>query len=141
MALLEDIKRTAADVADKVAKKTNDLTSIAKVTMSIKSSESKLSSIYEEIGFLFYTAERNGVDFTEEIASEIIKADELNAEIDVLKKKSAMLRNVVVCPECGNEISNDACYCSFCGAEQADTEEECDAPSEETEETENTDAE
>lgn len=135
MAFIEELKRGASDVAGKVAKKTGELTSIAKMNMNIRSSESKLSSIYEEIGFLFYTAERNGVDFTEEIAAQVLKADSLIVEIDNLKKAYAKARGFRVCPECGNEIDSECAFCSFCGKKQElkedDDECSCDCGCEE----------
>ena len=118
MAFFDDFKKSATDVADKVAKKTTDFTSIARIAMNIRSNESKLSSTYEEIGYLFYTAERNGTDYTEEIAAQILKADGLNAEIESLKKESAKLRNVKICSGCQKEIPSDSSFCSFCGLKQ-----------------------
>jgi len=125
MAFFDEFKRGASEVADKVAKKTTDLTAIAKIAFNIKSDESKLSNVYEEIGYLFYTAERNGVDYTEEISAQILKADGLLAEIETLKKESAKLRNSAVCSACGNEIACDVAFCPFCGKKQEEAHEDC----------------
>lgn len=146
MSLFNTIKRNAVDVANKTVKKTGELTNIAKLTMNIKNAESKLSDTFETIGHLFYEAQRNGEDHTEEIASCVMKADKYEAEIAGLKKELAALRNVVICPVCGSEIKNDAAFCSYCGAKiekpaseecccccceceetEADTECECDS--------------
>ena len=118
MTFFDDIKRGASDVAGKVAKKTGELTGIAKINFNIKTSEAKLSSVYEEIGFLFYTAERNNVDFTEEIAAQVLKADGIIVEIDNLKKEAAKLRGARICSGCGNEIGSECAFCSFCGKKQ-----------------------
>ena len=125
MAFFDDIKRSASDVADKVVKKTGELTGIAKTYLSIHSSENKLNEIYKEIGFLFYTAERYGVDYTEEIAAQVLKADGLIVEIDNLRKSYAKARGLRVCVGCGNEISSDCLFCSFCGAKQEQEKNEC----------------
>ncbi len=126
MAFFEELKRGASEVADKVVKKTTDITSIAKVNFNIKASEAKLNSVYEEIGYLFYTAERNGVDNTEAIAAQVLKADGIIVEIDNLKKESAKLRKVVLCPACGSEIDTDCLFCPACGAKQEVPETKCD---------------
>lgn len=132
MAFFDDIKRSATDLAGKVAKKTSGIASITKVSVNIKAAETKLNSIFEEIGYLFYTAQRNGVDKTEEIAAEILKADAVVVELNDLKKESARLRNVTVCPECNAEIEADASFCPKCGhkkeVEEPETAE--DAPDE-----------
>ncbi len=124
MEFFEELKRTASDVADRAVKKTNEVTSIAKLNLNIKSSNAKLNSVYMEIGKLFYIAERSGEDYTSEIAENIIKADELIALIDAYKKKLAILKNVVECESCGNEIPYSAAFCSFCGAKQEHQEPE-----------------
>lgn len=126
MAFFEELKRGASEVADKVVKKTTDITAIAKVNINIKASEAKLNSVYEEIGYLFYTAERNGVDNTEAIAAQVLKADGIIVEIDNLKRESAKLRNVVICPACGSEIDTECLFCPVCGQKQEVPEPKCD---------------
>ena len=120
----DTIKRNASGVANKAAKKTNDLTSLAKLNVSVKTMEAKLDGVYEEIGRLFYNAERNGEDYTSDIAALIMKADKFMADIDATKKQINSLRKVVVCEGCGKEISDEAAYCSFCGTKQTKPEPE-----------------
>ena len=124
MAFFEEFKRSASDVADKSFKKNNEITGIAKLQMSVKSKEIKLADVYEEIGRLFYNAERSGIDCTAEIADYIMKADKIKAEIASAKAEIAKLRKIVVCEGCGNEISNTAAFCSFCGMKQIKPEPE-----------------
>jgi len=127
MAFFEEFKRNASGVADKAVKKTNEITGIAKLQMSVKSKETKLAAVYEDIGRLFYNAERSGIDCTAEIANCIMKADKIKAEIASAKAEIAKLRNVVICEGCGNEIANTAAFCSFCGMKQIKPEPEVPA--------------
>lgn len=127
MTIFNNLKRGATDAAYKAAKKTGEITNIAKLTMNIKTAEAKLGDVYEEIGRLFYTAERTGEDCTSEIASNIMKADKIKADIANYKAEIAVLRNVIVCESCGNEIGAESAFCSFCG-----TKVEKPAPAEET---------
>jgi len=120
----DTIKRNATGVANKAAKKTNDLTNLAKLNVAVKNLENKLDGVYGEIGRLFYIAERNGEDYTADIAAMIMKADKFQAEIEATKKQINALRKVVVCEGCGNEISDEAAYCSFCGTKQVKPEPE-----------------
>jgi len=114
-----NLKKSFKDVTDKTVKKTNELTAIAKLTMSIKTEEAKLSDCYKAIGRLFYSAERDNVDNTEEIATYIMQADKIKAAVAEYQKELAVLRNVVVCEGCNNEISNEAIFCPICGLKVA----------------------
>ena len=107
---IDNLKKNFKDV-----RKTNELTSIAKLNVAIKTEEAKLSDCYKSIGRLFYTAERDNLDNTEEIATYIMQADKIKANIAGYQKELAVLRNVVVCEGCNNEISNDAIFCPICG--------------------------
>lgn len=112
---IDNLKKNFKDVTDKTVKKTNELTTIAKLNVAIKSEESKLSDCYKSIGRLFYTAERDNLDNTEEIATYIMQADKIKANIAGYQKELAVLCNVVICEGCNNEISNDAIFCPICG--------------------------
>lgn len=111
----EALKKNFKDVTDKTVKKTGELTTIAKLNVTIKTEEAKLSDCYKSIGRLFYTAERDNLDNTEEIATYIMQADRIKATIADCQKELSVLRNVVVCEGCNNEISNDAIFCPICG--------------------------
>ncbi len=126
----EEIKKNAKEAADITVKKTSEMTAIAKATVAIKNEEGKLSSCYKEIGRLFYTAERDGVDHTDEIATFIMQADKIKAAIAGYQKEIAALKKVSICEACGSEIPVDAQFCPSCGAkivkpEPAKEEEPC----------------
>ncbi len=139
---IESLKKNFKDVTDKTVKKTNELTAIAKLNVAIKSEESKLSDCYKAIGRLFYSAERDQVDNTEEIATYIMQADKIKATIASYQKELAILRNVIICEGCNNEIAGDAIFCPICGLKVAkpapaaeeeavcDCEDECDCEAE-----------
>ena len=114
----DEIKRSATGVADRAVKKTGDVTNLVKLKVNIKAAEGKLSSVYEEIGRLFYTAERSGEDCTSDIAAYIMKADKLKADIAAFNKQIAKLRNVRICDSCGSEIDEKVNFCPVCGAKQ-----------------------
>ncbi len=111
----EALKKNFKDVTDKTVMKTGELTAIAKLNVTIKTEEAKLSDCYKSIGRLFYTAERDNLDNTEEIATYIMQADRIKATIADCQKELAVLRNVVVCEGCNNEIAGDAIFCPICG--------------------------
>lgn len=125
MSFFEDFKRGATDAAAKAARKTDEISNIVRLNVNVKTGEMKLSGVFEEIGRLFYEAERTGTDYTSDIASAIMKADKIKADIENAKKQLAKLRKVAVCKNCGKEISDEVAFCPFCGAKYEKPEEEC----------------
>ena len=114
----DEIKRSASGVADRAVKKTGEVTSLVRLKVNVRTAESKLSEVYEEIGRLFYNAERSGEDCTSDIAAYIMKADKLKADIAAYNKQIAKLRNVRICDTCGHEIDQSVNFCPICGAKQ-----------------------
>ncbi len=131
MSVFNEIKRNVTNAASAASKKTNELTGLAKLNMNIKMEQGKLSECYEEIGRLFYTAERSGEDHTSDIAAHIMQADKIKANIAKYQAEIARLKKVIYCDNCGAELAETCIYCSTCGAklekkaEEVKTEEEC----------------
>lgn len=125
MSFFDEFKRSASDAANKAVKKTGEITNIAKLNIALKTNEVKLAGVFEEIGHMFYDAQRNGADNTSEIASAIMKADKIKADIENCKAEIAKLKKVIICPNCGKENPEDAFFCSYCGTKQEKPEPEC----------------
>ena len=124
MAFLDDLQKTVTDAAYYTAKKTGELTGIARVKFNIKAEEVRLKSTYAKIGSLVYSAEREGLDHTEEIATLITQADKINGDIAAYREKLAELRKARTCTECGGKISRSASFCPNCGAKIVREKEE-----------------
>lgn len=124
MAFFDDLQKSVTDAAYYTAKKTGELTGIARVKFNIKAEEVRLKSTYAKIGSLFYSAEREGLDHTEEIAALITQADKINGDISAYREKLAELRKSRTCSECGGRISKSASFCPSCGAKIVREEEE-----------------
>ncbi len=124
MAFLDDLQKTVTDAAYYTAKKTSELTGAARVKFNIKAEEIRLKSTYAKIGSLFYSAEREGLDHTDEIATLITQADKINGDIAAYREKLAELRKARTCSECGGKISKSASFCPSCGAKIVREEEE-----------------
>lgn len=125
MSFFDEFKRSASDAANKAVKKTEELTGIAKLNINLRTNEAKLAGVFEEIGHMFYDAQRTGADNTSDIASAIMKADKINADIESCRAEIAKLKKVTICPNCGKEISDEALFCSSCGTKQEKPEPEC----------------
>jgi hypothetical protein len=127
MAIWNDLAKGASDAANVVAKKTGELTNIAKIKITLKSEEAKLSECFEEIGRLYYAHLHDGVDNAEEIGSIVSEADGIVAKVADVSAELAKLQKSVVCPACGEKISDEAAFCQFCGAKLEHEEEKEEA--------------
>lgn len=131
MSIWDNISKGVSDVASFTAKKTGELTNLAKMKYALHSEESKLSECFEEIGKLYYAYERQGIDYAGEIAALISEADLIKTNIASMKEELAKLQNDAICHSCGARIGADMPFCPACGAKQehddcCECECECD---------------
>ncbi|MCI8611604.1 MAG: hypothetical protein HFE66_06775 [Clostridiales bacterium] len=133
MALWEDIAKSAKDAAAYTVKKTEELTSIAKIKMSIRGEENNLDKCFSEIGSLYYAYQRQGEDHTSEIAALLMEADQVREKIKCLRDSLAKLQKSVICPGCSAQVTTEYDFCPLCGAKlknAAAAEEEKDTETE-----------
>ena len=116
MAFWEDLTKGAKDAANYTVKKTEELTNIAKLKISLKGEESKLDDCFEDIGELYYLADRNGDDNAEAIVQLMKNADEIKAKIAELKANLADIQGDTVCSACGASYDSEFEYCPKSGA-------------------------
>lgn len=118
MAFWDEITKGAKDAANFTVKKTEELTSIAKLKIALKGEESKLDDCFEDIGELYYLAQRNGDDNGEAIENIMKNADEIKAKISDLKLQLSAVKGNAVCKGCGTEFDPDYKFCPKCGTER-----------------------
>lgn len=118
MSIWDNIAKGVSDAASYTAKKTGELTTLAKMKYSLHSEESKLSECFEEIGKLYYAYQREGTDYISEIAALISEADLIKTNIACIKEEIAQLQNSAICQACGAKIDASMCFCPVCGAKQ-----------------------
>ena len=118
MEFLEQVKQTAAEVAQKVAQKSTELVEVSKIKYEIYDLNNDIKKLYSEIGKQVYAVMESN-DLPEEIAMkcEIIQAK--LAKIDALKQKEKNLKHQATCPVCGRECTEDDNTCPYCGADMA----------------------
>ncbi len=122
MAFWDDITKGAKDAANYTVKKTEELTNIAKLKIALKGEESKLDDCFEDIGELYYLAQKDGADNAEAIAELVKSADEIKAKIAELKAGLAGVQGNVICKMCGASFDPEYRFCPKCGAEKKDEE-------------------
>ena len=118
MDFLDQVKKTAADVAQKVSQKSGELVEISKIKYEVYDLNSDIKKLYTEIGKNVYALMRRD-ELPEEVSMkcEIIEAK--LAKIEALKRKEKNLKQQITCPVCHRECGKDDAVCPYCGADLA----------------------
>lgn len=127
MAFWEDLQKGVADAASFTAKKTSELTGIAKLKYTIHSNEQKLDKCFAEIGRLYYEMKKEEADHEIEISTLMMQVDKISADLVLNNAELMKLKKSVPCPECGAEIAKECIFCPVCGLKldkNEETEEE-----------------
>ena len=119
MDFMDQVKQTAANVAQTVALKSNELVEVSKIKYAVYDLNNDIKKLYTEIGKLVYEELRGSAALTEDmqIKCEIIEAKK--AKIDALLAKEKQVRQEMTCPVCGRECGGHTNYCPHCGADLA----------------------
>lgn len=113
MGFFDDLTKNAKSFAEKAVKKTGEVAESAKLTISLKSEESKLENLFAALGKLCYEKAEDGL-----IAAQILEIDEQKTVIAQIKAEIAANSGKVFCQSCGKEIDADTAFCPHCGAKQ-----------------------
>ncbi len=122
MTFWDDVQSGVTKAASFTAKKTTELTGMAKIKYNLHIKEGKLEKCYAEIGKLYYLTKKEGEDHSVEIDTFIMQIDKLTEDIGQLKMELSKLKNTRVCGECYAEVSKDCTFCPVCGEKIEDEE-------------------
>lgn len=112
---VENAKKVFTSATKKVLRKSSEIYETTKVSLKISSLKGDIDAKYAEIGkaaYKSYKGEEISSDTAEKLFAEI---DEINSQIAELSQKLSDMKDVVICPECGSEISKDSVFCANCG--------------------------
>ena len=115
MGFFDDLTKNVSKVASETAKKTGQLTEIAKLKFVLHSEEAKLAKCYENIGRAYYAVKRAGEDRISEIASLFVYAAEINESVATIKKELASINKNLICLKCKTEVDGESAFCPVCG--------------------------
>lgn len=115
---LSKIAKTVGDSAANVAKKSGDIVEMSKLSSNISSLQDEKEKIYIEIGKLIYNKFDSGEIYETDITEECNKIKNIENNISSIKGKIFELKNVKVCPNCGNILKYETAYCPQCGTKQ-----------------------
>lgn len=115
---LSKFAKTVGDQASIASKKANDALEVAKINSSIKGEEEKIQKIQGDIGKTIFEKFENGEPVDPVVLESCSKIIEILNNIEVLKQKVVLIKNVKVCPNCKAELALNATFCNKCGAKQ-----------------------
>ena len=106
---ISDFKETISNVAETVKTKSSEIFETTKIKFALSDAEGEVSKlIYES----YKSGEEPGTSL-----NEICEAiDAKYKEIEEMRTKLRVYKNISVCPECGAEVSSESVFCSKCGA-------------------------
>lgn len=119
MEFLDQVKKTATDVAQKVAKKSSELVEVSKIKYEIYDLKTDIKKLYTEIGKQVYAQMKDSDALPEEVSMkcEIIEAK--FAKMEALKQKEKDIKTRMTCPVCNRECTDADEVCPYCGSDLA----------------------
>jgi hypothetical protein len=114
MDFINKVGETITNKGKDVAQKAKDIAEMTSLYGQMSSQKGNLNRIYQELGKLYYEQHK---EQSNDIISE--KCNQISAtytEIERLGNVIMALKRKKKCQECGLEVSEEAAFCSACGA-------------------------
>lgn len=121
MDVLNKLGETIATAGRDVSQIAKDLSGTAKLNIDIRAKEDFIQKQFAEIGKLYYGEHKDDITAEYEQIEAINKA---YAAIDQMKRELLEIKGAKQCPKCGAKMSDEAAFCSSCGAKLDVFEEE-----------------
>ena len=116
MGVFEEVVNKAKVAADYAGKKTGEIVEISKLRFTATDIQGKINKELQELGFVVYQADKDGVDYSAQLKEKSANIDELYDELNKVNEKIADLKRMKKCPACDFSNPEDANYCLKCGA-------------------------
>lgn len=131
MAFFDELSKRMNGVAQ-TAQKTAE---IARLQRQVNQKQEEFDGLFAEIGKLYYSCHKRGVQPDDTMDALCGKIDSLAAEIEGLKLKLDDLKQIRRCPSCGSVQNNTSRFCANCGNKLEIYEAPRKEPEEQPEET------
>jgi ribosomal protein L32 len=112
---MEEVKKGVANVARSIAKGSGTLIKTTKLTMELSGEESKLKTLYLELGKKVHEIYSYGGTLGEYFDKRYQDILEHQRKIDDLKEALDIIKGVKVCPKCGKTSPRASTFCPKCG--------------------------
>ncbi|MBR2735241.1 MAG: zinc ribbon domain-containing protein [Clostridia bacterium] len=117
MGVLEDFFVKAKVAVDALGEKAGQLVDVSKLNIKMAELKNDMKNEYENLGKAVYKAKKENTDDDATITYEVAQIDNLNLQIEELKKQIATMKNKILCKSCGQPNETGSSYCSKCGGE------------------------
>lgn len=132
MGIASDFISKVKKAGDVVGENVAGVVEKSKVSYSIMSAEAELDDLFKSLGKAVYNAGKGEADA--ELADSIVdRIEKKMMAIKDLRERSAAVRGVIICENCGAENPVTGNYCGACGVKLQ--KEEQDAPEEPSDDT------
>ena len=116
MGFFDQIGKKASEVYQGAKDKTNQLSSEMKLKSRLSSEKEKIDNLYYEIGKKAYEEfSKSGDGFSNDISNKCREVSAAKENIDNINKEIMLLKDMIVCSNCGENIPKDSEFCSKCG--------------------------
>lgn len=115
MGLFEEAVQTARSAAKTVGKKAEEVLDLSKRKFAVSELEGKLEDAFSELGRIYYRVLKDETFSHEEVDGLVVKIDELEQQLELVREDIARVTRKTVCPACGADCDSEAAFCSSCG--------------------------
>ena len=117
MGVLEDFFVKAKAAVDTLGEKASQLVDVSKLNIRMAELKNDMKNEYVNLGKAVYKARKENMEDDVTVNYEVAQIDNLNLQIEELKKQIATMKNKILCKTCGQPNETGARYCSKCGGE------------------------
>ena len=116
MALFDELRERAADVAQATGKKVEEVYGATRIKLQIADKQSAVRTLYRELGEIVYENAKKEEPDMDALEDKIAEIDLALDAIEELKASERKLKNTVACPACGKDVDAEANFCPECGS-------------------------
>ncbi len=116
MGMFNDFLENTKVVVEKISEKTSDAYDIAKLNCTKSHLSCDIDKVYKALGNKYYLLSKSSRLDEADFSKELLKLDDLHAQLENIKKQIDDAKNLRRCPVCGKAQSNDKPFCADCGA-------------------------
>ncbi len=114
MQFFSKITETISDTSKVVAQKAKDISDLTRLNSQISTEENRINAAFLAIGRRYF--EENAGEVSEEYISDFSAINDARAKIRSYQDQISIIKGICTCQNCGTEVSNEAVFCSACGA-------------------------
>lgn len=115
MGFFDDLGKKANKLSQDVARKTKNLSEIARLNREVNLTKNKINAEYREIGKKLYDEFLAGKK-DERFAESYNTIKDSFDFISQSEEKILELKEITICPSCGAELDMECIFCGKCGA-------------------------